>query len=420
MFERAALIHYHEIGLKGRNRSSFEKRLRDNLALALLAVDGIRAERISSRLLVRTPDSAVLEEVVSRVSVIPGVSSVSPCWITSRELSEMCKASSLAIADSGEYRTFAVEARRSNTDHPMNSMEMNRAIGRHLVDETAKRVDLSNPDVTVRVEVVQGDAYIYSRKLPGPGGLPVGTGGKVVALLSAGIDSPVATWRLAKRGAVPVGIHFSGRPQVSASSERLVAEIGSVLERRGAIARIYIVPFGDLQKEISLHAPPDLRVLLYRRLMVRVAEELARIEGAKALVTGESLGQVASQTLENMVVVDDAATMPILRPLVGSDKVEIIAEARNLATFDLSTQEHDDCCTLFMPRTPATHATVEEIHQAEESLDMRRMTGEALESMTYLEYRCPSYKAPRTLPASVTAVAEPAGPVDATTAASGR
>jgi thiamine biosynthesis protein ThiI len=404
MFQRAALVHYHEIGLKGRNRATFERRLRDNLAVALgrPVTDGV--ERISSRLLVRTGDTRTLEQVVDIIAVNPGVSSVSPCWITSREDRDIERAALLAAEEGGPHSSFAVKARRSNTDYPVSSLEMNRRIGRCIQDATGMRVDLRHPEVTVSIEVVGGEVYIYARKIPGAGGLPVGSAGTVVSLLSAGIDSPVATWRVAKRGAIVVAVHFSGRPQVADMSERLVLEIGAVLERRGAIGRIYIVPFGDLQREIALAAPPALRVLLYRRLMVRVAEAIAHIEGGAALVTGESLGQVASQTLENIAAVDDAASLPVLRPLIGMDKVEIINEAQALETFDISTQEHDDCCTLFMPRSPATRARVADVIAGEADLDVDRMIVDALHSMTYRDFSCPSYRPPRTLPTGITPV----------------
>ncbi|MDZ4178207.1 MAG: tRNA uracil 4-sulfurtransferase ThiI [Coriobacteriia bacterium] len=401
MFQRAALVHYHEIGLKGRNRAKFERRLRDNLEVALgdLAPDGV--QRISSRLLVRADRPEALEQAVDIIAITPGVSSVSPCWVTSREDHDIERAALLAVEEDGPHTSFAVKARRSNTDHPISSLEMNRRIGRRIQDATGMRVDLSNPDFTVSIEVVGGEVYVYGRKIPGAGGLPVGSAGTVISLLSAGIDSPVATWRTAKRGATVVAVHFSGRPQVADMSERLVLEIGAVLERRGAIGRIYIVPFGDLQREIALAAPPALRVLLYRRLMVRVAEAVAHIEGGAALVTGESLGQVASQTLENIAAVDDATNLPVLRPLIGMDKVEIIAEACALETFDISIQEHDDCCTLFMPRSPATRASVADVIAGEADLDMNRMVADALHSMTYRDFSCPSYRPPRRLPSGV-------------------
>ncbi len=407
MFERGALVHYHEIGLKGRNRSVFERRLRDNLEAALAGMPVERVERISSRLLVRVTDHSRIDEVCRTVAAIPGVSYAAPVYITSRDEHDMHAAALLALAEVPDAKTFAIEARRSNTDHPVSSMEMNRRIGQHVVDATGLSVDLGDPDVRCHVEVVQGEAYLFSRKFPGVGGLPVGTAGTVVSLLSAGIDSPVATWRIMKRGAVVVGVHFSGRPQTDDRSERLVTELGEVLGRSGGIGRIYTVPFGDLQREISLAAPPDLRVLLYRRLMIRVAERFAALEGAKALVTGESLGQVASQTLDNMAAVDDAATLPVLRPLSGSDKVEIIADARRIGTFELSTVDHTDCCTLFMPRTPATRATVAEVRAAEEGLDIERMVAEAVSSAVYRDFGSPAYRGPKRLPEGVTAAAEP-------------
>jgi thiamine biosynthesis protein ThiI len=233
------------------------------------------------------------------------------------------------------------------------------------------------------------------------GGLPVGSAGTVVSLLSSGIDSPVATWRMIRRGAVAVGVHFSGRPQVGDASERLVAELGRVLATTGGLGRIYIVPFGDLQKEISLLSPPDLRVLLYRRLMIRVSEVIARVERGRALVTGESLGQVASQTLENIAAVDEAATMPVLRPLIGSDKLEIMAEARRIKTYELSIQDADDCCTLFMPRNPETHARLKAVLDAWDGLPVDRMVADAIAALEWVDYRSPAYRPPGRWPTPV-------------------
>ncbi len=403
MFTRAALIHYHEIGLKGRNRSVFERRLRDNLRVAVRGITDEPVECNASRLTVVASDPDRVDELVDRIALVPGVANVAPVFITARDIDQINSAALLSLRQAGEFETFAVEARRSNTEFRFNSMEMNKIVGQHLVDNTGKRVNLSRPDVTCRVEVVQGDAYVSARKVPGPGGLPVGSAGKVISLLSAGIDSPIATWRMARRGAIVVGVHFSGRPQTNDLSERLVHEIAQHLELAGGIGRIYYVPFGDLQKEISLAAPPDLRVLLYRRLMIRVAEAIAAFENAKALVTGESLGQVASQTLENIRAVDDAASLPVLRPLIGSDKLEIIAEARALGTLRLSTQDHADCCTLFMPRSPETHASVAQVHKGEIDLDLVRMVSDALEGTEYRDYECPAYRAPKRMPESIRA-----------------
>ena len=222
MFERVALVHYHEIGLKGRNRSVFERRLRDNLDAALVGLPVKPAERIASRLAVEVTQSAALDEVVARLAEIPGIVSVSPAYRTARDLEEMERAALLALAEVPEARTFRVQARRSNTDFALNSMEMNVRLGEHLRVATGLTVDLTRPDATVYVEVVQGDVYVYARRVQGAGGLPVGTAGRVVSLLSAGIDSPVASWRMIRRGAVLVGVHFSGGPQTNDASERLV------------------------------------------------------------------------------------------------------------------------------------------------------------------------------------------------------
>ncbi|MGE5434037.1 MAG: tRNA 4-thiouridine(8) synthase ThiI, partial [Candidatus Doudnabacteria bacterium] len=199
-------------------------------------------------------------------------------------------------------------------------------------------------------------------------------------------------------GAVAVGVHFSGRPQTNDLSEHLVAEIGEILSATGGVGRIYLVPFGDLQKEIALSCPPDLRVLLYRRLMIRVAERIARAERAKALVTGESLGQVASQTLDNIMVVDEAATLPVLRPLIGNDKLEIIGEAKRLHTYEISTQDHTDCCTLFMPRTPETHARLSAVLEAWDQLPHERMVEDAIAAMTWIDFVARNYRPPREWP----------------------
>jgi thiamine biosynthesis protein ThiI len=396
VYERVALVHYHEIGLKGRNRASFEKRLAANLRSAVEGLTDVGPQRVASRVLVPISDPARADEVVAAAAATPGVTSVSPAWIVEQDLPAIFAAAELAVAEAVAAsprppRTFAVRARRSATDFPVTSDKMNMAIGDHIRVATGLSVDLGDPDVTVHVEVVQAYAYVYALKVIGPGGLPSGTSGRVVSLLSAGIDSPVATWRMLKRGAVVVGVHFSGRPATDERSVRHVYELGEVLEATGGLARIHVVTFGEVQRAIALDSPSDLRVLLYRRMMIRVAEEIARREKCRALVTGESLGQVASQTLENVAAVDAAATVPMLRPLIGMDKNEIMADARRIGTFDLSTQAHDDCCTVFMPRMPATHATVRQVEEGESRLDVPALVEMSLEGLEHRDYRCPAY-----------------------------
>lgn len=398
-FQRICLVHYHELGLKGRNRSSFEKRLMRNLEVLLDRPCVERVTRISGRVLVLFENSASeqdAEATVGLIARVPGVARVSCGFSCERDIDIICDAASQALGEAGDFTTWKVVARRSHTDFPIDSMQMNQLVGAHLCEAFPdKPVKMKRPDVEVHVEVVQGHAYVYALSVPGVGGLPVGTAGKVVCLLSSGIDSPVAMWRMARRGATVIGVHFSGRPQTASTSEYLVDDIAHVLEEFGAIARVYVVPFGDYQREIAMRVPPSLRIVIYRRLMMKVAERIAKREGAKALVTGESLGQVASQTLDNLAATDAAVEMQVFRPLIGSDKLEIIADAQRLGTFEISSNPAPDCCTLFMPRSPETHAKIPVVEAVEADLPYGEWIEEILESSELHEYRCPSsYRRP--------------------------
>ncbi|NBI31318.1 tRNA uracil 4-sulfurtransferase ThiI [Enterorhabdus sp. P55] len=395
-FQRIILVHYHEIGLKGHNRSVFEKRLLRNLEALLSAYPLVTIHRIAGRLCVflrEGTDCGTAVACADAIVGVPGVARVSCGFKCERDLGQMGEAALLALAEAGEFASFKVHARRNHTDFPIDSMQMNRDVGALLcAAHPDKRVIMKNPDVTVGVEVVQSAAYVYARSVRGIGGLPVGSSGRVACLLSSGIDSPVALWRMARRGAVPVGVHFSGRPQTSDASEYLVDDIAHVLEKTGCIGRVYVVPFGDCQREISLTAPPSLRIILYRRLMFRVAERLAQREGAGALVTGESLGQVASQTLENIHATDASVTLPVFRPLIGNDKLEIIDQAQQLGTFEISSMDAPDCCTLFMPRSPETHARLEDVEAAEADLPIERWVEELAAAAEPHDYACPAYR----------------------------
>lgn len=395
-YQRICLVHYHEIGLKGHNRKAFEERLLKNLEALLSPFPVVTIHRISGRLCVffkeGTPVETALEaaDIIARV---PGVARVSSGFKCERDIDQMTEAGIAAMAEAGEMSSFKVHARRSHTDFPIGSQDMNRIIGGNLSDAYPEvAVKMKDPDVTVGVEVVQNASYVYARSKAGVGGLPVGSSGRVVSLLSSGIDSPVASWRMARRGAIVIGVHFSGRPQTSDASEWLVDDIAHVLERTGCIARVYTVPFGDCQREIALSAPPELRVILYRRLMFRVAEEIARREKAGALVTGESLGQVASQTLDNIRCTDAVVERPVFRPLIGTDKIEIIREATQLGTFEISSQDAPDCCTLFMPRNPETHAKLGSVLEAEAALPIAQWVEELADGAEVRGYACPSYK----------------------------
>ena len=269
-----------------------------------------------------------------------------------------------------EFDSFRITARRAFKTYPLTSVEINRELGTFVLERVKTRVDLDNPALTIHVEVLPREAFIYFDREPGPGGLPVGSSGTVVSLLSGGIDSPVAAWRMMKRGCRVEFVHFHSVPYLPAMSQQKARALVERLTQWQFFSRLYLVPFGEIQREVVLAVPPPARVVVYRRLMVRIAEAMARATGAHALVTGESLGQVASQTLPNLARIDEAATLPILRPLIGMDKLEITAQAERLGTFEISIEPDQDCCTLFVPKHPSTRMAVDELQALEERLDL--------------------------------------------------
>ncbi len=397
MTERLCLVHYHEIGLKGKNRSTFENQLVTNLHRALRGMGVASISRISGHIAVETEDRRATEELAAAIRRVPGVARVSLAYKCGLDEAEYCAAAVRALGEAGEFETFKAHSRRSSTTYERHSLEMNQIVGSALCEAfPQKKVDVHHPDVTIVVHVVQGSTFVYAASAPGVGGLPVGTAGKVVTLLSSGFDSPVATWMVGRRGAICVPVHFSGRPMTADTSEWLCQDVVEALAPSGIVGRLYVVPFGERQREISLAVPQGLRIIMYRRVMLQVSERIAQLEGAKALVTGESLGQVASQTLENIAAVNEAVEMPVLRPLIGSDKQEIIARAHEIGTYDISCQTAPDCCTLFMPRRPETHARMCEVLEAWESFDHEAMVADLVESAEWRDFsQCPSYHAPK-------------------------
>jgi tRNA uracil 4-sulfurtransferase len=363
-----AIVHYHEIGLKGRNRGFFERRLVRNLEASIEGCRHNGVEILTGRLVIHT-DAEPSAPLLDRAARTFGVASLSPCAIVTADI-EALKDAALALLAPRTFGTFAIAARRATKELPFTSRDINVELGAAVQRAMAVGVDLRSPDVTVYVEVVGKRAFVYADRIEGPGGLPVGVSGKVVSLLSGGIDSPVATYRVLRRGAKAILCHFHSAPFTDRSSARKASELARAIAQWQGDTTLYLVALGDAQQEVVRATPPDLRVVLYRRLMARIGVEVARREGAKALVLGDSLGQVASQTLDNIACVDAACELPVLRPLVGDDKQAIVTEAIRIGTYETSILPFEDCCSLFVPKSPATKATVQECADAESALDI--------------------------------------------------
>ncbi len=355
-----AICHYGEIGLKGKNRRFFERQLVSNIR-ELLPDSDVSAPR--GRVVVSS-NRKDLKEILER---IPGIVYFFFAEVVNSSIEDMEKRA-VTLLKERNFESFRVTVKRSDKSFELSSYEIACKLGEVINKETGKRVDLSNPDITCWVEIHPKVTYIYVEKMKGVGGLPVGTGGKAVSLLSGGIDSPVASFRTIKRGVKNIFVHFHAYPTTSKESIDKAKSITSKLSSYQGETTLYLIPFDELQKEIVLGAKESLRVLLYRRIMVSIACEIAKKEGAGALVTGESLGQVASQTMENIRVTDDAADIPIFRPLLGYDKEEIIEEAKNLGTYDISILPEDDCCVRFLPHNPETKGEIHVTKTEEERI----------------------------------------------------
>jgi thiamine biosynthesis protein ThiI len=383
-----AVVRYHEIALKGGNRPFFVGKLAFNLRRATSDLPGVVVRSIESRLAVEAPDALRWDTLKERIGSVFGVANFSPVGEVPLDL-EALKAAAVDSLRGRSAASFRVSAKRSYKAFPLTSADIDRQLGATIQAATGWRVDLEKPELTVFVEVLRDRIYYSVEKLKGPGGFPVGSAGRVLALLSGGIDSPVAAARMMRRGCSVVFAHFHAFPLLDRTTIDKVQSLARILTRLQFRSRLLLVPFGPVQQTIVAACPAPLRVVLYRRFMVRIAEALAARHKAKALVTGESLGQVASQTLDNLSVIDAAARGPVLRPLVGMDKEEITAEARRLGTFEVSTLPDQDCCQLFVPKSPATAARLAEVLKAEELLDVAGLVAAALRDTTEERFAFP-------------------------------
>lgn len=353
MKENCILVRYGELALKGKNRSDFEDRLIRNIREALASFSGIQVKKTFGRIFVELGDEDP-KPVVKRLKDVFGIVGISPARRIPAEIKEIEKAV-LALVQEAAPRTFKVVAKRVNTSFPMGSQEINRHLGGFILKNVPGiKVDVHNPELTLHVEVRGQKAYVYGNDQAGLGGLPVGASGRVMLLLSGGIDSPVAGYLALKRGVELEAIHFHSYPFTSERAQQKVEDLGKILTRYGGKIRLHLVPFTEIQTEISQKCLDSYSITIMRRMMLRIAEKISEKQGALALVTGESLGQVASQTLESMRVINEVTKMPILRPLVGMDKQEIMVLAKQIGTYETSILPYEDCCTVFLPRNPKT------------------------------------------------------------------
>lgn len=385
---KSVLVRYHEIALKKGNRPYFIELLKRNLVSAVRGLPLVEAKTLQARLLLSFSDETAQEEVSRRLERVFGVANFSFVEHTPADLDAL-QDKIIHALDGREFASFRIDARRADKEFPLTSPEINRKLGAAVQAKSGARVDLENAELTVSVEILPRTAFFGFDKIAGPGGLPVGASGRVVALISGGFDSPVAAYRMMQRGCRLIFVHFHSAPYLDKTSQEKCRALVQLLTRHQFNSRLYMIPFGEIQRQIIAGVLRPLRVVLYRRMMLRIAEAVARKEKAQALITGESLAQVASQTLENMAVIQHAAALPILRPLVGMDKQEIIDQARKIGTFETSALPDQDCCQLFVPKHPATKAKLAEVEKAESRLDLTALIQLGVEGAAMEEFKFP-------------------------------
>ncbi len=384
----SVLIRYHEIALKKGNRPYFIDLLRRNLISAVGGLPLTDAKALQGRILLSFDGGTDREEISRRVERVFGVANFSFVERVAANVDAL-EQNIIRALDGKEFASFRIDARRADKTFPLTSPEINRVLGAAVKAKSGARVDLENAELTISVEILPQTAFFGFDKIAGPGGLPVGASGRVVSLISGGFDSPVAAYRMMQRGCRLIFVHFHSAPYLDRTSQEKCRELVKLLTRHQFRSRLYLVPFGEIQRQIVAGVLRPLRVVLYRRMMLRIAEAIARKEKAQALITGESLAQVASQTLENMIVIQQAAALPILRPLVGMDKQEIIDQARKIGTFEISATPDQDCCQLFVPKHPATKAKLAEVVKDESRLDIAGLIQLAVEQAEIEEFKFP-------------------------------
>ena len=378
------LIKLGEIVLKGLNRKNFEDALMRNLKRRLAKIGDFHVQIAQSTISISpVHDDTDFDEVEDCVSKVFGIAAFSRACVTEKDIDKIKQAAVEYLADTFDTpKTFKVEAKRSDKKFPYKSPEICEEVGGYLSDNFPNiSVDVHNPDVTVTVEIRDFGAYIRAGLIRGAGGIPVGTGGKACVLISGGIDSPVASYMMAKRGLELTAVHFASPPYTSIRAEEKVVELLQRVAKYSGRMKMFTVPFTEIQEQIREKCKEDYFTIIMRRFMMEIAEEIARKNGCHALITGESLGQVASQTLNAIECTDNACNMPVFRPLIGMDKEEIISVSRKIDTFDISIQPYEDCCTVFTPKHPKTKPVLSEVIAEQNKLDCKGLIQRAVEGV---------------------------------------
>ena len=394
----SVVVHYQEIALKGRNRPWFIGRLVRNIRTATSDLDVRRVVTKMGRIEVVLGSDVAWDAVADRLRRVFGIANFSRASLVPLDPLDLDSIAKAILDDLGdtEVSTFRVSARRADKRFPLTSPQIEREVGGRIKEARGWAVNLDNPEFTIHLEALTGEAFYHFGKEAGPGGMPTGVSGRVVALLSGGIDSPVAMYRLMRRGCRVIPVHFHSYPILSRASQEKVRELVALLTRYQQHTRLYMIAFGEIQQQVMLAVQPPLRVVIYRRLMLKIAQGIAARAHAGALVTGEVIGQVASQTLENLTTIGSVAELPVFRPLIGMDKDEIILEAQRLGSYSISIIEDQDCCQLFTPKHPATKARLSDIEAAERALPVDDFVRNAVDSASIEDFNFPVIKYPLT------------------------
>jgi thiamine biosynthesis protein ThiI len=382
------VVHYKELALKGHNRSWFIQILIRNIRAALAGIDVVSVRSVMGRIEIELGANAPPDETRTRLARVFGIANFSYATRATHDFEQLADAI-LATMGPRQPESFRVSVRRTDKRFPLTSPQIEREVGGLIKQATGWRVDLERPALEINIEMLPEHAFFFFEKEPGAGGLPTGSSGRLACLLSGGIDSPVAAYRMMRRGCTVLFIHFHSYPILSRASQEKVHEIVRLLTLSQLQSQLMLVAFGELQQQVLLNCPAELRVIVYRRLMLRIGERLAIGWRARALVTGEVVGQVASQTLENLTNIAQATTLQVLRPLVGMDKDEISAAAARIGTLAISNIPDQDCCTLFTPRHPATRSRIEQVLAAEAALPIDTMVAHAVAGVVVEDFKIP-------------------------------